>query len=423
MILVRALLIGVTTKYDRYNIDYSLKELKSLAEVLNYEVIDSITQNLEKPVAATYIGSGKLAEAEILVHALDIDTVIFNDELSPAQLRNAAEILKVEVIDRSYLILQIFDLRASSSEAKLEIKLARDLYMLPRIAYMKGEQSRIGGGAGTATRGAGETQREMDRRHLITEITRLRREIEDSKRVKENQLARVKRNDLPIVALVGYTNAGKSTTMNTILEATGANSDKQVFAKDQLFATLSTFNRKVTYNKTEFMLVDTIGFVSKLPHNLVNSFYQTLQEVRNADLIIHVVDSSSEYLSEQSRVVNEVLFSLECEKIPTIYLLNKWDKTISENITVMGKKSINFSNKTKLGLNELFDAILEEVSKSSVHARIILPYSKGDISAIIEKNATINKREYQETGIYYDIDIPSRFYYLIKEYDLDMMVS
>ena len=225
VIYVKALLIGVTTKYDRYNIDYSLKELKSLAEVLDYEVVETLTQNLDKPVAATYVGSGKLAEAEILVHALDIDTVIFNDELSPAQLRNAQEILKVNVIDRSYLILQIFELRASSSEAKLEIKLARDLYTLPRIAYMKGEQSRIGGGAGTATRGAGETQREMDRRHLIAEITRLKREIEYSKKTKENQLARVKRNDLPIVALVGYTNAGKSTTMNTILSETGINDD------------------------------------------------------------------------------------------------------------------------------------------------------------------------------------------------------
>ncbi len=421
--ILKALLVGITTKYDRYDIEYSLNELKNLANTLDYEVIDYVTQSLDRPNASTYIGKGKLAEIAIMVHALDIDTVIFNDELSPAQLRNISNELKIEVIDRSYLILQIFDIRASSKSAKLEIKLARDLYLLPRISSFHENQSRIGGGASTATRGAGETQKELDRRHIMAEINHLKEEIEKAKKQKLNQIAKYQKNEIPIVALVGYTNAGKSTTMNTILDYVGIGEDKQVFAKDQLFATLSTYNRKITYNKTEFMLVDTIGFVSKLPHNLVASFYQTLQEVKNADLIIHVADSSSEYIGNQLNVVTEVLYSLECEKIPSIYLLNKWDNTISNNMDIPGKRTIRYSNKTKEGLNELLNTIAEEIGKSTIHAKILVPYSKGDIVNIIEEKANINTREYQEKGIYYDIDIPSKLYHLIRDYDLDIMVS
>ena len=421
--ILRALLVGITTKYDRYDIDYSLNELKNLAETLDYEIIDYVTQSLDRPNATSYIGKGKLSEIAIMIHALDIESVIFNDELSPAQLRNISNELKIEVIDRSYLILKIFDMRASSKGAKLEIKLARDLYLLPRISSFHENQSRIGGGASTKTRGAGETQKELDRRHIMSEINHLKQEIEKEKKQKINQISKYKKNEIPIVALVGYTNAGKSTTMNTILDYVGANQDKQVFAKDQLFATLSTYNRKITYNKTDFMLVDTIGFVSKLPHNLIGSFYQTLQEVKNADLIIHVADASSEYIGNQLSVVTEVLYSLECEKIPSIYLLNKWDKTISNNMDIPGKKTIRYSNYTKDGLEELLNTITEEIGKSSIHAKILIPYSKGDIINIIEEKAIINTRDYQEKGIYYDIDIPSKLYHLIREYDLDIMVN
>ena len=421
--ILRALLVGITTKYDRYDIDYSLNELKNLAETLDYEIIDYVTQSLDRPNATSYIGKGKLSEIAIMIHALDIESVIFNDELSPAQLRNISNELNIEVIDRSYLILKIFDMRASSKGAKLEIKLARDLYLLPRISSFHENQSRIGGGASTKTRGAGETQKELDRRHIMSEINHLKQEIEKEKKQKINQISKYKKNEIPIVALVGYTNAGKSTTMNTILDYVGANQDKQVFAKDQLFATLSTYNRKITYNKTDFMLVDTIGFVSKLPHNLIGSFYQTLQEVKNADLIIHVADASSEYIGNQLNVVTEVLYSLECEKIPSIYLLNKWDKTISNNMDIPGKKTIRYSNYTKNGLEELLNTITEEIGKSSIHAKILIPYSKGDIINIIEEKAIINTRDYQEKGIYYDIDIPSKLYHLIREYDLDIMVN
>ncbi|MBQ3252918.1 MAG: GTPase HflX [Acholeplasmatales bacterium] len=420
---MRALLVGVTTKNDRYDIEYSLDELKNLAETLDIEVIDRIYQKLDAPNSKTYIGSGKLSEIVIAVNAYDIDLIIFNDELTPAQLRNCEEYLKVEVIDRSYLILKIFELRAKTKESKLEIKLAKDLYLLPRIQFLREKESRIGGGASTSTRGAGETQKELDRRHLLAEINHIKNELSQIKKMKTSQIEKRKKNEIPIVALVGYTNAGKSSTMNSILKYTNINENKNVEAKDQLFATLSTYNRMINYNKVNFMLVDTIGFVSKLPHNLVNSFYETLQEIKNADLIIHVVDTSSKYLNEQLNVVLEVLYSLEASHIPSIFLLNKWDNTIDETISTPGYKSIQFSNKTMLNIDLLLNSILEEISPSTIRARLLIPYNKGDLAHMIEKKAHIYSKEYQSYGTYFDAEIPVNIYGILSEYDLDTMVS
>lgn len=416
-----ALLVGVSLDTDPYDIEYSLQELKALAEALEINVLGKIYQKLEKPNPKTYVGSGKLSEIIIAISAYQIDTVIFNDELSPSQIRNLEEALKVEVIDRSYLILKIFEGRAKTKESYLEIKLAKDLYLLPRVQYLREKEDRIGGGG--ITRGKGETQKELDQRHLRSEIYRLEKELVQIQKMKSSQIENRKKNEIPIVALVGYTNAGKSSTMNTILEYTNKNQNKSVLSKDQLFATLSTYNRKITYNKNDFMLVDTIGFVSKLPHNLINSFYQTLEEVKNADLILHVLDSSSPYINEQLQVVNQVLYSLNAEKIPTIYILNKWDNTISENLNMLGVKSIQFSNKTKLNLDKLMEMISEYITPSTIRTRVIIPYSKGELSNIIETKCHIYQKEYQAYGTYYDCEIPAKIYSIFHEYDLDTMVS
>ena len=419
---MKAVLVGVSTKDDLYDIEYSLKELENLAEALGIECVYKISQKLDKPNSKTYIGSGKLNEIVIAIHAYDADLVIFNDELSPSQLRNVEEILKVEVMDRSYLILKIFEERATTREAKLEIKVAKYMYMLPRIQFMREKESRSGGASGAmSSKGAGETQSELDRRHIMAEINHLQNELAHAKKMKVAQIEKRKRNDVPIVALIGYTNAGKSSTMNSILEY--LDKEKKVFAKDQLFATLSTYNRKITYQKKDFILVDTIGFVSKLPHNLVNSFYQTLQEIKYADYIIHVLDSSSPYINEQLNVVNNVLHSLEASTIPTIYLLNKWDKTIDDSMTIIGQKSMPFSNKTKLNVKELLDDIILEIGPSTIHIRLLLPYKEGKLANILETKAEIYSKEYQEYGMYYDVELPIKLYSMFYNYDLDNMIS
>ncbi len=423
---MKALLVGVTTKFDRYDIDYSLHELENLAKSLDYEIVGKITQQLDAPNSATYVGTGKVQEIILSAVGSNAEIIIFNDELSPTQLRNLAEEINLEVMDRSYLILKIFELRAQSRESKLEIKLAKDMYLLPRIQFLREKESRIGGGASTATRGAGETQKELDRRHLMAEINHLKEELNSVKKMKETQIDKRKRNEIPIVALVGYTNAGKSTTMNTILEYTKKNETdetKDVYAKDQLFSTLFTYNRHISYNKIDFMLVDTIGFVSKLPHNLVMSFYNTLQEIKNADFIIHVIDTSTKYLNQQINVVMEVLHSIGAANIPSIFLLNKWDKTISPYIETPGYKSIKYSNKTKENIDELLETILEEISPSFIHARVLIPYSKGDLSNIIEERCQISNKSYEETGTYFDVEIPKKLYPMFSDYDLDTLVS
>ena len=418
---MRALLIGVSIDTDPYDIEYSLNELKALAEALDIEVIDKMSQKLERISSKTYVGSGKLNEIIIAIHAYDIDLLIFNDELSPSQIRNIEDITKVEVMDRSYLILKIFEERSQTKESMLEIKLAKDLYLLPRVQFLREKEDRIGGGG--LTKGKGETQKELDQRHLRSEITRIQKELEKLQKMKSLQIQKRKRNEIPIVALVGYTNSGKSTTMNTILEYTNSKEDKQVLSKDQLFATLSTFNRKITYNKVDFMLVDTIGFVSKLPHNLINSFYQTLEEVKNADFIIHVLDSSSPYINEQLSVVLQVLYSLGADKIPTLYLFNKWDNTRSEALSMPGARSLSFSNKTKKNIDELLNIILEYATPSTIRARILIPYSKGDLANLIEENCHIYEKEYQAYGTYFDCEIPTKMYSTFHDYDLDTMVS
>lgn len=420
---MKAILVGVSTNYDRYDLDYSLDELKNLAEALDINVVDRVTQKLDKPNTKTYVGKGKLTEINFSILAHDADIVIFNDELTPSQLRNVSQELKVECIDRSYLILKIFEERASTKEAALEIKLAKSLYKLPRLSTLREKESRSGGATGSmSSKGAGETQLELDRRHLLAEINRYKKELDHLKQMKENQILKRKRNDVPIVALVGYTNAGKSSTMNSILNYIEKD-EKQVLEKDQLFATLSTYNRKITYDKKEFILVDTIGFVSKLPHNLVNSFYQTLAEIKNADYIIHVVDSSSQYLNEQANVVMDVLASLGADKLPTLFLLNKWDKTLDEHLQIIGYPSLPFSNKTKFNLKELIDDILSNVGPSTIRTKLLIPYKEGKLAHMLEETSHIYEKEYQAYGTYFDVELPIKIYAKFRDYDLENMIN
>ncbi len=418
---MKAIIVGVTTKYDKYDIDYSLAELEALAKVLDIEPVFRITQNLDSPNTKTYIGTGKVDEVIIAINAYDADIVIFNDELTPSQLKHLEEALQKEVIDRSFLILKIFEERAKTRQSALEVKLAKDLYLLPRLELIKGQESRIGGAL--YNKGAGETQKELDRRHLMAEINHLKEELINVKKMKTNQIEKRKRNQIPIVALVGYTNAGKSSTMNSILNYIDSSKGKAVLEKNQLFSTLYTYNRLISYNKIDFMLVDTIGFVSKLPHNLIHSFYSTLQEIKNADFIIHVVDSSTQYINQQITVVFEVLNQIGANNIPSIFLLNKWDKTLNKYMDTPGYKSIKYSNKTKENIDLLLQTILEEISPSFIHAKIIVPYNRGDLINIAEEKCQISNKSYEENGTYYELEIPKKLYQLFQEYDIDTFVS
>lgn len=420
---MNAILVAVTTSKDKYDITYSLDELENLAEAIDITTVFKVSQKLEAPNSKTYVGKGKLDEIAIAIRGFEADIVIFNDELTPSQLRNVNEILNIECIDRSYLILQIFEKRAQTKEAALEIKLAKNMYLLPRVSFLREKESRSGGTSGAmSNKGAGETQTELDKRRIMAEINRLRQELQRLKAMKESQIEKRKRNDIPIVALVGYTNSGKSSTMNTILEYT-SKEEKQVLAKDQLFATLSTYNRKIVYDKKEFILVDTIGFVSKLPHNLVTSFYQTLAEIKNADYILHVVDSSSPYLNQQLNVVADVLRFLEADQIPTLFLLNKWDKTIDPTLQIIGYPSLSFSNTTKYHTKELLEDILAHVGPSTIRAKLLIPYKEGKISHILEQACQIYKKEYQPYGTYYDVEMPIKYYGKFQPYDLENMVN
>lgn len=420
---MKAILVAVTTINDQYDINYSLDELANLAKAIDINPLFKIYQKLDKPNPKTYVGKGKLDEIKIAICAYDADIVIFNDELTPSQLRNVSDELQIECIDRSYLILKIFEQRASTKEGKLEIKLAKNMYLLPRISFMREKESRSGGASGAlSSKGAGETQKELDRRHLMAEINHIKQDLEAAKKMKEQQIEKRKRNDLPIVALVGYTNAGKSSTMNTILKHI-EQQEKGVLEKDQLFATLSTSNRKITYDKKDFILTDTIGFVSKLPHHLVNSFYQTLQEIKHADFIIHVLDSSSLYINEQLNVVLQVLTSLQADKIPSLFLLNKWDKTIDEDLTILGHQCLTFSNKTKLNLDKLLEIILSNVGPTTIRVKLLLPYKEGKLAHQLEEIATIYHKEYQAFGIYYDVELPIKIYSQYHKYDFDNLVN
>ncbi len=415
---MKCVLVGVSTKNDRYDIEYSLDELTNLVSTLDIQVDKIFYQKLDKPNAKTYLGKGKLDEIKMYLLVNDINLVVFNDELTPSQLRNNQEILGVECIDRSYVILTIFEERCQTSMAKLELKLAKDYYMLPRCELLKQEESRIGGGG--IVRGKGETTKELDRRHLMSEIISIQRKLKDLREKNKTQVLKRKEKGIPIVALVGYTNAGKSTTMNTILENT--NNDKKVYAEDKVFATLSTSSRHVLYDKFEFILTDTVGFISKMPPYLINSFYSTLEEVKNADLIIHVVDSSTNYINEQIQVVMDTLYLIGASNVPMKFLLNKWDKTISEELLINGYEYIPYSNYTKLNLDKLLTSIKNEFDYI-FSVKLLIPYKDGKTTSIMESIGKITKKEYRDNGVYIEGTIPKDKYYLVKTYDLDHIIN
>ena len=417
---MNALLIAAQTKDDFYDLSYQLDELRALVETIDIKVAYTLTQKVDKINPATYIGIGKLQEAKNICLAYDIDVCIFNDELSPSQMRNVKDIINCDVYDRSYVVLKIFELRAQTKEAKLEVKLAKDYYLLPRTDQFKTERV---SGASNVTRGKGESESELDKRRISNEIVQIKKQIAEINKMQETQIINRKKNDIPIVALVGYTNAGKSSTMNTILNYCEQSEDKHVDVKDQLFMTLETYSRKVSYKKQDFILVDTVGLVSKLPYSLMSSFYSTFRQIKNADLIIHVLDASSPYINEQANVVVSTLYQVDAMTIPQFFLLNKWDNVLSQKIIIPKTNSLPFSNKTGLNVETLLDLIVNEIAPSTVSVKLLIPYNRGDLFNILEQKGKIEIKDYREDGVYYEGEIEKKYYDKVKEFDLEMMVS
>ena len=398
-IIEKAILVGVNLQNDP-NFHYSMEELSSLAEALDVTVMGTVTQNLERVNPSHYVGTGKIEEIKSFIEELNGNLVIFNDELSPSQIRNLEHDLEVKVIDRTMLILDIFDRRAKTREAQMQVELAQLQYMLPRLVGLHASLSRQGGGTGGGfrNRGAGETKLELDRRKIEDQISKLRKELEGVKEQRETQRKKRRKNEIPIVSLVGYTNAGKSTIMNRLLKKIGQEDNKQVLEKNMLFATLDTSVRNIELpDKKTFLLTDTVGFVSKLPHHLVKAFRSTLEEAREADLLLHVVDVSNEQYRFMMDVTNKTLSEVDVEGIPTIYVYNKSDIANVKYPLISGD-NIWISAQEDSGLDELIEMIKQHIFSNYVECEMFIPFERGDIVSYLNTYAQVKETEYEENG-------------------------
>lgn len=382
-----ALLVGVDT--GEYDIDRSLDELEELARSAGAEVVGKATQKRERFDSATCIGRGRLEQIAQFVSNGEIDMVIFDHELSPAQLRNLEDVLECGVLDRTMLILDIFAQRATSNEGRLQVELAQLKYRLPRLAGMGKNLSRLGGGIGT--RGPGESKLESDRRHIRRRIEMLSEQLEEMKARRERLRQRRKKDDFTTVAIVGYTNVGKSTLLNKL-------TDSGVLAEDKLFATLDPTARALTLpsGKT-VMLVDTVGLVSRLPHHLVEAFKSTLEEAANADLLLNVCDISSPEFDQQLEVTHLLLKDLGAEDIPTVTVLNKCDK-LEEPPLVLDNQTAAISARTGQGLEAMLEKIEKNLPETHRKVTLLIPYSHTALVNEIRSSGKVLEEEFTEKG-------------------------
>ena len=406
----RILIVGIDLGEKDFDIEDSMKELEELVKAANGQVIERIVQRREKINAAYYIGKGKANEIKNYCYELDIDTVVFNDELSPAQIKNLENIIERKIIDRTNLILDIFAKRASSKEGQLQVELAQLKYRLPRLVGLRDYLSREGGGIGT--RGPGEQKLETDRRHILREIDNIEKQLKDIKRTRDVKRKRREKTQLPIVALVGYTNAGKSTLLNKIIELNeNYDEGKKVFVYDMLFATLDTSLRKGRLpNGQSFLITDTVGFVSKLPTDLVEAFKGTLEEVKYADLLLHVVDASNKNLDLQMATTYNILKDLKVIDKPIITVFNKMDKVEDRQLIYDTKyvdKKIFTSAKNGKNIDKLLDMIQENLPINYIDTTLVIPYDKQDVLSHILDNYNVEYIEHKEEGTEIKVELSS----------------
>lgn len=405
IIYTKVLLVGVDTGEEE-DFEHSMEELKSLAEAAYKQVVGIITQKLDCANKALYIGTGKVVEVKEFAQECEAEEIIFDNALSPSQIRNLGRELELPILDRTNLILDIFAIRAQTKEAKLQVETARLQYMLPRLVGMNEALSRQGGASGSmSNKGAGEKKLELDRRKIEHRISELRKELEQISKSRDTQRKRRSSSRVPQVALVGYTNAGKSTIMNRLVERLGEQNEKTVLEKDMLFATLETSVRNIESDDNKpFFLVDTVGFIHKLPHGLIKAFRSTLEEVKYADLLVQVVDFSDENYKQHMEVTAETLKELEVGDIPQIIVYNKADKCNVDNIPRVQGKQIYMAASKDIGIEELVNLIKEQVYADSQDVCFLIPYDKGAISSYLMENATVKTMDYREEGIFLEVN-------------------
>lgn len=393
----KVLVTGISR--GREDFDYTMTELVELAKANNYDVVGELRQNLDRSTAAFYFGSGKVEEIRELADAYDATTVLVNDELSPSQLRNLERETKHHIVDRTQLILEIFANRAQSKTAKMQVEIAQLQYALPRLHPSANKLDQQGGG-GVANRGAGETKLEMDKRVLNKRIARLRRELKDADIGEEVRRAKRTDKELPTVALVGYTNAGKSTTMNGLLAKFADHPEtKQVFEKDMLFATLDTSVRQITLpNNRKFLLSDTVGFVSKLPHTLVDAFKATLAEAASADLLIQVVDYADPHYPDMMQVTEKTLDSIGIHDIPMIVAYNKADLKAGTVFPEVNGDDLIYSARDAASLDKLTELIQSHLFAEDVTNQYLIPFDKGQVVDFINRETSVENTDYTENG-------------------------
>jgi GTPase len=399
-----AIIIGVKLP-DFHDFAQAFEELDNLALACDYYVLKKVTQQLKAPTNNYYLGAGKVFEIKEIIEQTGAETAIFDTELSPVHIRNLETALEVKIVDRTMLILQIFESRAKTKEAKLQVAVAKSTYMLPRLIDHDANYDRQRAG-GKANKGSGETKLEKDKRTLRNAIIKSRKELKELTEKRRVQRLQRKDNHVFTLAIVGYTNAGKSALMNQFLTIAHKNQDKKVFEKDMLFATLETSSRLINLpNLIKFIAVDTVGFVRRLPHHLIEAFKSTLEEVKEADLILHVVDISDPDFMSLMSIADEVLHTIGVENIPVLYVLNKID-IIRKPQGDLPANHVKISALRGIGMPQLLVAITDYILKNYHHMELKIPYAQQELIDQIRKDGIMLQADYEDDGIYISVALP-----------------